>query len=219
LKRLYTAAALSALSIVLLSALLWMPEWMVNQYRGNALSRIEYTNAVDEYRKTLAQIVGGCALLIGLYFTWRTTRAAEDGRITDRFSRAVEQLGATNKDGSKQIEPRLGGIYSLERIARDSKRDGRAITEILCAYVRENAPRKYVDTDESGYPIEQEPERVKVGTDIQAILNLLSRFRPQFRDDPTLRYVSLRIGRGRSSEGVSGASGHFERTIGICGSD
>ncbi len=176
-----------AISVALLVTLLWLPEWMVNRYNGKPLSRFEYTNAVDEYRKTLAQIMGGCALLVGLYFTWRTTRTAEDGRITDRFSKAVEQLGATNKDGSKQIEPRLGGIYSLERIARDSKRDARAIVEILCAYVRENAPRKYVKLDpETGDPLEDEPERVKIATDIRAILNFLSRFRPQFRNDPTL---------------------------------
>ena len=69
--------------------------------------------------------------------------ATEDGRITDRFSKAVEQLGARNSDGSKQIEPRLGGIYALERIARDSARDAWPIMEILSAYVRENAPRKF----------------------------------------------------------------------------
>jgi hypothetical protein len=159
---------------------------MVNQHKGGPLSRNEYTNDVDEYRKTLAQIMGGCALLVGLYFTWRTTRTAEDGRITDRFSKAVEQLGATNKDGSRQIEPRLGGIHSLERIARDSKRDARAIIEILCAYVRENAPRKYPEADDSGMPVGEDPERKKIGTDIQAILSLLSRFRPQFRNEPSL---------------------------------
>jgi hypothetical protein len=186
LNRFCTAAVVVAVAIVLLLTLLWAPEWMVNQYKGKPLTRIEYTNAVDEYRKTLAQILGGLALLVGLYFTWRTTKAAEDGRITDRFSKAVEQLGATNKDGDPQIEPRLGGIYSLERIARDSRRDARAIIEILCAYVRENAPREYQQTDESGMLIGEEPERKKIGTDIQAILNLLSRFRPQFRNDPSL---------------------------------
>ncbi len=173
MKRAYAAAVL-VISCILALSLLWLPEWMVNRYSGKPLSRYEYTNAVDEYRKTLAQIMGGGALLVGLYFTWRTTRTAEDGRITDRFSKAVEQLGATNTNGTRQIEPRLGGIYSLERIARDSKRDARAIVEILCAYVRENAP------------IVDGAERVKVGTDIQAILNFLSRFRPQFRNDPTL---------------------------------
>ena len=186
LKNVRTVACISAVLFVVALALLWWPEWLVNQYSGKPLSRLEYTNAVDEYRKTLAQIIGGFALLVGLYFTWRTTKAAEDGRITDRFSKAVEQLGATSKEGARQIEPRLGGIYSLERIAMDSKRDAKAIIEILCAYVRENSPRKYPECDETGVPIAPDPQRIKVGTDIQAILYILSRFRPQFRNDASL---------------------------------
>jgi hypothetical protein len=187
LKRFYAATAVLAVSVILLLTLLWLPEWMVNRYNGKSLSRSEYTNAVDEYRKTLAQIIGGCALLVGLYFTWRTTKAAEDGRITDRFSKAVEQLGATNTEGGRQIEPRLGGIYSLERIARDSKRDAPAIVEILCAYVRENAPRQYAKVDRDfGEQVSEEPERKKVGTDTQAILTFLSRFRSLVPSDPAL---------------------------------
>jgi len=38
------------------------------------------------------------------------------------------------------IEVRLGAIYALERIAQDSDRDHIRVMEILCAYVRENAP-------------------------------------------------------------------------------
>ena len=38
------------------------------------------------------------------------------------------------------IEVRIGAIYALERIAQDSPRDHVQIMEILCAYVRENAP-------------------------------------------------------------------------------
>ena len=37
---------------------------------------------------------------------------------------------------------RLGGIYALERIARDSEKDHGPIMEVLTAYVREKAPRK-----------------------------------------------------------------------------
>jgi hypothetical protein len=36
---------------------------------------------------------------------------------------------------------RVGGIYGLERIARESEEDYWPITEILTAYVRKNAPR------------------------------------------------------------------------------
>lgn len=175
LKILRTISVLAVTLAALWFVLLWVPEWMVNQYLGAKLSRLDYTKAVDDYRKTLAQILGGFALLIGLYFTWRTTRSTEDGRITDRFSKAVEQLGACNKEGKKQLEPRLGGIYALERIARDSQRDRWPIIEILCAYVRMNAPRKYRQADpNTSEPVGPEPERRKPDADIEAIMRMLS---------------------------------------------
>jgi hypothetical protein len=89
---------------------------------------------------TLAQILAGTALLSGLYFTWRTLQVNREGQITERFTRAIDQLGATDDDGNKLFEIRLGGIYALERIARESKEDYWPIMEILTAYVRQNAP-------------------------------------------------------------------------------
>ncbi len=41
-------------------------------------------------------------------------RIAGEGHITDRFSTAVEQLG------SKELPVRLGGIYALWRLIKDS---------------------------------------------------------------------------------------------------
>lgn len=38
------------------------------------------------------------------------------------------------------LEVRIGAIYALERISQDSARDHIQIMEILCAYIRENAP-------------------------------------------------------------------------------
>jgi hypothetical protein len=91
---------------------------------------------------TLAQILGGAALLTGLYFTWRTLQVNREGQITDRFTRAIEQLGATSDEEKKgrKVEIRVGGIYALERIARDSERDCWTIVRVLSAYIRENAP-------------------------------------------------------------------------------
>jgi len=43
------------------------------------------------------------------------------------------------------IEVRIGAIYALERIARDSLRDHIQIMEILCAYIRANAPAEGLD--------------------------------------------------------------------------
>src|SRR5829696_516895 len=46
--------------------------------------------------------------------TRETLRITEQGQITERFTRAIDQLGET------ELEIRLGGIYALERIAKDS---------------------------------------------------------------------------------------------------
>src|SRR5215204_7450809 len=89
---------------------------------------------------TLAQILGGTALLSGLYFTWRTLQVNREGQITDRFTRAIDHLGKVDDKGNKLFEIRVGGIYALERISRESEEDYWPIMEILTAYVRQNAP-------------------------------------------------------------------------------
>src|SRR5215203_2092357 len=48
---------------------------------------------------TLAQILGGTALLSGLYFTWRTLQVNREGQITDRFTRAIDHLGKVDDKG------------------------------------------------------------------------------------------------------------------------
>jgi hypothetical protein len=90
--------------------------------------------AISGVGTLIAAIVAG---VIGARLTWRQMRSneiAQEGQITDRFSQAIEQLGATN------LEVRLGGIYALERVARDSERDHWPIMEIFTAYIREHAP-------------------------------------------------------------------------------
>jgi hypothetical protein len=61
-------------------------------------------------------------------------RAYRTGQITERFTKAIEQLGEEDEDGEPRLEIRLGGIYALERIARDSVQDYGQIMEILTAY-------------------------------------------------------------------------------------
>ncbi len=59
-------------------------------------------------------------------------RIAEEGQFTERFSRAVEHLG------SEQLPVRLGGIYALWRLAKDSpEHDMTSVVDILCAFVRD----------------------------------------------------------------------------------
>jgi hypothetical protein len=61
----------------------------------------------------LAQSIGAAVLPVGGYFTWRSLRVAYDVQITNRYTDAIAHL-----DASKALEVRVGGIFSLERIAR-----------------------------------------------------------------------------------------------------
>ena len=105
---------------------------------------------------TVVQAIGGTVLLLGLFFTWRNLRATQakldidrQGQLTNRFISAAGQLGA-DKNGHPNVEVRLGGIYALDRIARDWPSDYWPIMEVLTAYVRHNAPR--IDVSQTDSP-------------------------------------------------------------------
>ncbi|MEU7472086.1 pentapeptide repeat-containing protein [Streptomyces sp. NPDC044984] len=97
--------------------------------------------AVNDVRTTLLQVVGGLVVLFGAYATWRQLRVSQDGLratqegyVTDRFSRAVDQLG------SDKLDVRIGGLHALWRIAEQSARDREAIISIQAAYLRTHLP-------------------------------------------------------------------------------
>ena len=149
--------------LVLLSLLWWavieMPRWQVNRlmFSTDEVTRFELEN---EARRTVWQFMLGFGGLVALFVAWRRVRAmdktaeaaqknagaaleqvklVERGQITERFTRAIDQLGATGKIGNPALEIRLGGIYALERIARDSVDDHWNVMEVLTAYVRNNS--------------------------------------------------------------------------------
>jgi hypothetical protein len=116
----------------------------------------------NDVRTTGVQALGGAVLLFGLLFTYRTFRLTRDGQITDRFSKAVDQLA-----GSK-LPQCLGGIYSLERVARVSKYDHGVVLETLVDFLRASLPA-------DGSPAHTE-QRLK----IQAVITVLGRRRTDF---------------------------------------
>src|SRR5262249_24358869 len=59
------------------------------------------------------------------------TRRAQ---LTERFTKAIDQLGQMADD---KLDIRLGGIYALEQIAKESKELHRPVMEILTAFLRE----------------------------------------------------------------------------------
>lgn len=130
-------------------------------------------------KKDLIQALGlltaGVAGSIGIYMTWQGQRQAREaqednqrntlkqleqsrnelainreGQITDRFTRAIDQLGKVDDKGNKVVEIRLGGIYALERIAGESEEDYWPIMEILTTYVRQHASWRAARGEQEG---------------------------------------------------------------------
>ncbi len=152
--------------------LLWLPEWWLRNAKLDPKERIPLENSI---RTTWAQILGGTALIISLYFAWRRIAIAETtldlsvrGQVTERFTKAIDQLG------SERLQIRLGGIYALEAIAYDSPSLHYPIMEVLTAYVRENS--RWKEGEETQGPPGQRPP-LRPATDIQAILTVLGRRR------------------------------------------
>jgi hypothetical protein len=170
--------ALELLGLVVLFAIFGVILWKVPQLQtppGLADPQAQ-ANFENEARRIIAQILLGALVLAGLYFTWRRVRASDqtvevsrEQQITERFTRAIEQLG------SDKLAIRLGGIYALERIAKDSPdKDHWQVMEVLTAYVRENACRVEPSEGDSASEEGEETES-RVPIDIQAILTVLGR--------------------------------------------
>jgi hypothetical protein len=93
------------------------------------------------------------------------TKADLQRRITESFTKAVEQLS------SDKLQIRLGGIYTLERISRESELDYWPIMETLTAFVRERARWK----EEQVRWKSKDTTPSKPSTDIAAVLTVIRR--------------------------------------------
>ncbi|MFJ8255504.1 pentapeptide repeat-containing protein [Streptomyces sp. NPDC094466] len=86
-------------------------------------------------------MVAAVVAVVGLWYSNVQTRQAneqarddralaKEGQITDRYTAAVGNLG------EDKMDVRLGGIYALQRIMQDSRRDQPTITNVLATYIR-----------------------------------------------------------------------------------
>ena len=55
----------------------------------------------------------------------------------------IVEFGAWSSGRSDNLDVRIGGIYALERIARDSARDHSTIMEVLAAFIREHSHEQW----------------------------------------------------------------------------
>ena len=127
--------------------------------------------AASGFRTALVAGLAGLAALGSLAMATRTYRLTQEGQITDRYTKAIEQLG------SDKLDVRLGGIYALERIAKDSTRDHPTVVEVLSAFVREHigSVSSLAEHFEQGSFREAPSWNPKPTTDVRAALTVLGR--------------------------------------------
>lgn len=156
---------LCLLALCCLIAFIWFfPIWYVNKNFISPQGKEKF-EAIKDLRSTFINIGAGILAIIGLYLTWRRTKALDEQnlntkeqiRILDnknhndveanennlllqQFSEASELLA-----NDKSIAARLSGIYLFEKIMNTSKDYHWQVIELLTAYVSEKRDNSKFD--------------------------------------------------------------------------
>jgi Pentapeptide repeats (8 copies) len=171
------------IAIALALAIVWalfvpVADWLARHDVGSAKGSLLQT-ARDAARGRLLTLGAGLVAAGALLFTARSFMLSREGQVTDRYTKAIEQLG------SKELDVRIGGIYALERIARDSAKDHPAVMEVLTTFIREHSREQWPSPGPDG----AEPER-STRPDVQAALTVVGR--RDERQDSRFWHINLR---------------------------
>ncbi len=159
------AAVLGALVAVGLAIWL-IPRWQVDRWRRAGISDEEKLAELGvQARSSITQALGGLALIVTIAITAfqvnearrssdsaqqnadknfdlaqqsaaRNFALAQRGQVSERFSRAVEQLGATDENRNPDTAVRTGALFSLMRIGIDSPAHTQPALLVVATYVR-----------------------------------------------------------------------------------
>jgi uncharacterized protein YjbI with pentapeptide repeats len=114
---------------LLVGAILYqIPEMLVSE---TGLSPAEYADSITQERRTLLAVMGALGAGVTLVYTHLRHQLDRDANATGRYTEAVQQLG------NESMSIRLGGIYALARVARDSPGDRQTVAEVFAAFVRD----------------------------------------------------------------------------------
>jgi hypothetical protein len=145
----WTLAAAAAVVIVAFV----VTAWLLTIASGAKPGTDRANSRLDAVRTGLAAGAGAGAA-VGLMLAFRrqhhqeiatdlTDRDATERRITELYTKAVEQLG------NDKAPVRLGGLYALERLAQDNPSQRHTIVNVICAYLRmpfaPEAPKPMLD--------------------------------------------------------------------------
>jgi hypothetical protein len=188
------ALTVAGLLVILLISIIVIPRWLYPSLSAADLravptpqARIELQQAqsqlVNDARSFVLQGLAGLLVVVGALATWQQVHISREGQITDRFTHAIDQLGSEN------LDVRIGGIYALERIAKNSPGDRSTIQYILAAFVRNHGSWPVGAPDGPEHPtttVDKHLTWLSIrAPDIHTAATILAR-RPPARDARTL---------------------------------
>jgi hypothetical protein len=100
-----TAAAVMAYLL-----LVWLGAALLDASRLKGLTPVQQETAIDAIRGRMLQFGAGLLAAGALVYTALTFRLSRESQVTDRYTKAIEQLG------SERLDVQLDAIYALERI-------------------------------------------------------------------------------------------------------
>jgi hypothetical protein len=152
-------------AVVLAAVIVWAllvpgTDWLARHDIGSAKGSL--AAARDAARGRLLTLGAGLLAAGALLFTARNFILSREGQVTDRYTKAIEQLG------SDKLDVRIGGIYALERVARDSAKDHPTVMEVLTAFIREHSREQWPPSDAG------RPEQRLTRPDIRVAVTVVS---------------------------------------------
>ncbi|MDQ1026117.1 uncharacterized protein YjbI with pentapeptide repeats/nitrogen fixation-related uncharacterized protein [Streptomyces umbrinus] len=160
--------------------LLWNGPWWIDgaHLRTKNLQPADGV-VITGFRTMLVALGAGVVAGFGLWYTHKShqhtellfqhtrkkdreqAELAREGQVTERYVEAIKLLS------SDSLTQRLGGIYSLERIMRDSDKDHATVIDVLVSFIRQHAGVDSDDPPDNG--------NAKPREDVQAALTVLGR--------------------------------------------
>jgi Pentapeptide repeats (8 copies) len=157
------AGLITFTAVVMLAVIVFLPRLMVPEPSASSLQELtpkdqvqiqtDRLKARNDARGSLFQAISAIVFLATVFMglrqyavTQAQTRLSQhqadqnaqlsyEGLVTERFTQVLGLLG------SEKLAVRVGGIYALERIARDSPTDRKAVRDVLIAYLRSDSHR------------------------------------------------------------------------------
>lgn len=186
---------ISALCLVVVGLMLVIiAKFTASAISGDFAENGDSARALRELGTVILALFGAPFLIWRTVIASKQAHTAEQGLYTDRIAKAVEQIG-TDKAAKTQngqhnlpnIEVRIGGLFSLRRLSRDSSRDRTHIMKILNAYITSNissdAVLPHEDTDVA-WDNWIKSDRFVPRTDALIAVDLLSELKSDLRKLP-----------------------------------